>query len=72
MNSVCRSCGQRILWALTTEGKRMPLDAQVAMNGNLILDGEQVRYATPADTGPRYQSHFASCPDSGGWRKRRA
>src|SRR5436190_23930286 len=33
----CRSCGRPVWWATTTHGKRMPVDAAPAPDGNLII-----------------------------------
>jgi hypothetical protein len=69
--SVCRSCGAEIKWALTVNGKRMPLDAEPIKPapGTFILgDGtDGYQYATAAV--PVYQSHFASCPQAASHRK---
>ena len=37
MSDRCRSCGAQIFWAVTANGKRMPLDAQPHPEGNLVL-----------------------------------
>lgn len=74
----CRSCGSPIRWAMTEKGKRMPLDTEPAADGNVTLtpmpggfDRAKVwgdRSAMPL--GPRYVSHFASCPLAGRHRRR--
>lgn len=56
--SACKGCGAPIVWGLTPEGKRIPLDpkppvyAYEADNGNCL----QVKAATV------YVTHFATCP----------
>jgi hypothetical protein len=77
--SACRSCGAPVLWAVTAEGKRMPVDAEPAPAGNLIVDQTArpwtVRVVPPDDLligdPPRYLSHFATCPHANEHRKLR-
>lgn len=67
----CRSCSAPIVWAKTANGKAMPLDAEPTAMGNVTLDGGVIRLST-ADynaLGPRYTSHFATCPNAKGHRK---
>lgn len=73
----CRSCGAPIEWALTTAGKRMPLDLEPAPQGNLVLDDDGVVWAVAAapvallaKKPPLRQSHFATCPNANHHRKR--
>jgi len=48
--SRCRSCGEAILWTITTNGKRMPVDAEpvVAARGfrldETVLDDAQMGF----------------------------
>jgi hypothetical protein len=67
----CRSCGALIVWALTEEGRRLPLDSYPHAGGNLALDadGVRVRVADLRTDEVRYQSHFATCPQAKTWRK---
>ena len=79
--STCRSCGAEVLWAETTGGKRIPLDPEPVAAGALLVvkrrmspSGELVPLVRPVRRGeapasPRYQTHFASCPDADRWRK---
>ncbi len=76
--STCRSCGARILWATTTNDRRIPIDADPVPDGNLVLT-----YPSPAaalaivvdpaqpmlDDPPRYVSHFSTCPNADQHRK---
>ncbi len=71
----CRSCGAAILWVKSARtGTLMPLDAAPVENGNIFIkDGLAVvlsgdLFETMLD-GPRYQSHFASCPNAAKHRK---
>lgn len=69
--STCRSCGARVIWTVTENGKRMPVDEAPAQGGRFVLelDGETVvaRYAAPPN-GAGYASHFSTCPNAGAWR----
>jgi hypothetical protein len=82
--SACRSCGAAIVWAVTPEGRRMPVDADPVDGGNVLLApavepggsptatvvGKRVQPSLFGDDGPRYVSHFATCPDSAKHRRR--
>jgi hypothetical protein len=80
--SACRSCGAEIWWAETVMGRRMPVDADPVPDGNVVVVREGVGQAPPvvevghpatlmpADR-PRYQSHFATCPQASQHRKGR-
>lgn len=67
----CRSCGARVVWAVTEHGRRMPLDAEPVAGGTFTLTtsrGELVATSTPGvELG--YVSHFATCPQAGAWRR---
>lgn len=76
----CRSCGVLILWATTEAGKRMPVDAEPSLMGNLWLDyaGDgsdpvarpvTLENAHLEETETRFVSHFATCPEAGEWRR---
>jgi hypothetical protein len=79
--SACRSCGARIVWAETISGRRMPVDADPAPDGNLVLAYSSPGAApmavvvTPSqpmlDDPPRYLSHFVTCPNAEHHRKDR-
>ena len=65
----CRTCGAKIIWAVTDKGHNIPIDPTPRPDGNLMLceDGA-VLLAIPVCEGDnpteRYVSHFASCPDA--------
>lgn len=65
----CRSCGAAVRWV----GKAI-LDASPVEGGNIEIVGTTVRYASKErplfDAGPRYVSHFATCPQAKAWRKK--
>jgi hypothetical protein len=68
----CNSCGAEIFWVVTEAGRRMPVDAKPVENGNIMVtDDGKASYSKGADLfqpGPRYVSHFATCPDGAHWR----
>lgn len=74
----CRSCGAPIVWATTPDGKSMPVDGPLTHGGNVVLsiDDHGKVSAVVLDQeglfgdGPRHLSHFATCVDAAGWRKR--
>jgi hypothetical protein len=71
----CRSCGAAIIWMKTAAGKRMPIDAEPSEKGNIVLvedkgNFEQFDLISYAKPGPRYTSHFATCPQAAEWRKK--
>ncbi|MFL5381277.1 MAG: hypothetical protein ACJ8GN_02000 [Longimicrobiaceae bacterium] len=79
----CASCSAPVIWAVTPAGKRMPVDVQLSIAGNLVLcyevdqlgrpvSGQQVIPAPPDYAGPRWASHFASCPQAALWQRRSA
>lgn len=78
--SRCKSCHASIVWCETEAGKRMPLDAEPSLSGNTIVLGlgpdartPRVRVLSaielPASSGPRYTSHFATCPQAAEHRR---
>jgi PKD repeat protein len=64
-----------MIWTVTANGKKMPVDADpaVAPRGFRVDEGEDPPVATftaAPDVGERlYQSHYASCPQANDWRK---
>ncbi len=65
MSATCRSCGAAIVWAVTENGKRMPLDAKPEKR--LVREGRQEPpLVRVVDT---YTSHFTSCPNADQHRK---
>jgi hypothetical protein len=83
--SACRSCGAAVRWAVSVNGKRIPVDDQPVPDGNLVLsDPTPGAYAPVAshyvepeqaplfgDEPPRFVSHFATCPNADHHRKAR-
>lgn len=72
----CGGCGAAIIWVVTEAGKSMPVDAQPAAKGNLVLipsaHGAPLSHVENLldPDGPRYLSHFASCPKADTFRRR--
>lgn len=69
----CRSCGAPIRWVVIEKsGKRMPVDSEPSITGNIAVSGERASYVTPdANATPmRHLSHFATCPNATSHRKR--
>jgi hypothetical protein len=65
--SRCRSCGAEIVWAMHEfTRRRMPLDAEPIEAGNVALEDGVARVLRPNSPyqGPRYVSHFATCPNA--------
>lgn len=61
----CRTCHADIIWAETTSGKAMPLDAQPSASGTFVFIAGKTRMATAEDRElhrPTHTSHFATCP----------
>lgn len=78
MPANCRSCHAEIIWAVTLDGKAMPVDAEPSPDGDrwllnhpaisapvVVKAGE---HAGPA----RHKSHFATCPQAAEWSKANA
>lgn len=74
----CRSCKAPIMWVHHSRtGSIMPLDAEPVPDGNITLvdglahvhNGELFEEMMPE--GPRYRSHFVTCPDAATYRKRK-
>lgn len=85
-SALCRSCKAEIFWAITADGKRMPVNSAVDPNGGFVLElvkteepesGKDMDWLRAEVFAPllhpnrkRYTSHFATCPDAGQWRKK--
>jgi hypothetical protein len=82
----CRSasCGAPIVWASTTAGELMPVDAAPVEGGNVELVPpvcNPQRAALPVAIvhdpaqpslfgGDRWVAHFTTCPDADRWRRK--
>lgn len=77
MSARCQSCGAAILWAKTSKGKPIPLDAKPREDGNVVLEPNGVAFVI----GPlervqrgretRYVAHFSTCPHADEHRRSR-
>ncbi len=74
----CTACHAPIVWATTSTGKAMPVDAEPTENGNLFLMPTVDRRwlaivlgKVDGATAPRerYTSHFATCTEAARFRK---
>jgi len=81
----CKSCGTKIVWAVTERGKAMPIDVDRSLSGTLVLFTEvfvgtqdaagpyHVRAATTEErashAGNLWISHFATCTNATFHRK---
>lgn len=81
-SSTCRSCGRPIVWGETEAGKKIPMDPEPSIDGNLTrtastVDGRihyLIKYYKRARETPgvtTYKSHFATCPDAKNFRRPR-
>jgi hypothetical protein len=74
----CGSCGAAIVWAITEGGGRMPVDAEPTPEGNLRLFRKReggtlsVVVCAPGSQPRLFRPHFATCPDTESWRRRRS
>ena len=78
--SRCASCSAEIVWCRTKTGRRIPVNVDPVLVGNITVDDyggltELIGGSEPpitvhwASTGsldgrPRYVSHFATCPNA--------
>jgi hypothetical protein len=72
----CGSCNGAVIWASTSNGKSMPVDAVPVEDGNVeVLRAGGRVVATihgqaPMIPVPLRKSHFATCPNADQHRKR--
>lgn len=76
----CRTCGAPVFWVrASATWKWFPCDAAHVPNGNVVLIdhrtakvmGPEEAAATAATSERTFQSHFRTCPQAAGWRRRR-
>lgn len=74
----CRTCGRPIVWAVTRNGKDMPVNPEPVKDGNIKLTARP-GMAPLADVLPVAKrfgrkdlvtSHFTNCPGADRWRRR--
>ena len=80
MSRRCRSCGAEIRWARTEKGKRIPLDDEPTVKGNVTI-ARQGDHVIASVLGPMeaeiarqegrtlYLPHHASCPQGDAWKR---
>jgi hypothetical protein len=68
----CRDCGARIIWARTSKGKNMPVNALPSSNGNVRLTREDrvLAEVLPEPGLGLHVSHFVTCPSADKRRQR--
>lgn len=75
--SRCRSCGALVVWVRTeATNALMPLDSAPKDGGNIVIKDGLARVMAgdlldEVIDGPRYQSHFVSCPAAAKHRERK-
>jgi hypothetical protein len=69
--STCKSCGARIIFVKTTTGSSMPLNAGMADNGNVVIEGDPPIARVVAAGAGMFISHFATCPGADAHRKKK-
>ena len=68
---MCRSCRAWVVWCTTAKGKKMPVDAEPAADGNLVMKEDGTVEVVPVGSQPKlHLSHFVTCPDRREWRKK--
>ncbi len=74
----CTGCNAPIVWAETSTGRAMPVDADPVPDGNVLLfptiDRKWLAVVLGADEAQasrseRHKSHFATCPVASRFRK---
>ncbi|AXH49695.1 hypothetical protein KNT98_gp53 [Gordonia phage Frokostdame] len=80
----CRGCSELMFFAVTRDGRSIPVDHKPAADGNLAVaplqDSEKLPRATVVTPGqaagmraagvPVFSPHFASCPEADSFRRR--
>jgi len=79
----CRACGAQVVWTITPQGNRAPINYHPADNGtilvmsphgygerlSIVLSGPALERAR-AHALPLHTSHFADCPKAEEFRRR--
>jgi hypothetical protein len=64
----CSSCGAEIRWETTVRGKPIPLDPEPVPGAHLFVNEDGAvaddRSYPAEDEAPRYETHFATCPNA--------
>jgi len=69
----CETCGAAIVWCLTKNDKRQPVDVDPVANGNIKImeepDGTLRSIVVKPGSEPNLRiSHHATCPDAKQWK----
>jgi hypothetical protein len=81
MSDFCRTCRAPVMWLdNVTTGKRAPIDASPATDGNIVVDTGTGTYrvlpelerAGACGQTPLHLNHFVTCEQSAAWKKRTA
>lgn len=83
----CKSCGAAILWCVTEQGKRMPVDTTPKADGNVLVfecaetGTDMCRVVSNAEVATwsadepehlqLHTSHFVTCPNAAAHRKKK-
>lgn len=73
--STCRSCAERVVWAVTSNGRRMPVDAEPSPMGNVLLhameSGPPLAVVSAGPVAGGRMAHHATCPERESWGRAR-
>lgn len=61
--SFCKGCGKEIVWGITSEGKRIPLDPKPPVY-RLETKPDAEKTTEAERMANTYVSHFATCPQA--------
>lgn len=70
----CAGCGRKIVWAVTAEGKRIPLDPSAPVYDVVYPDvilGQMIEKAVATRRKSAMVSHFATCLKASGFSRRK-
>lgn len=71
----CSSCGAPVRWEKTVRGKPIPLDPKPVPGAHLFIRPDGLvaddRSHPAGKEMPRFETHFATCPNASEHRRRR-
>lgn len=70
--TTCRSCGARIFWAVSINGKPTPMDAEPVGKASVLKVNPNDPVTPVFKVVDAFQTHFVSCPNSAAHRKTNA